>query len=119
MNQISIRFLLVYTAQRPCSEDWVSYKLNRFFVSGAGQYVQRSDITIDQNAYYTTQEIYSNQVYMPNANNISLSSGYQGKHFYGVAMISQATTLGGFDIRKNDMPFPSNRMNATTTRRHV
>jgi hypothetical protein len=23
------------------------------------------------------------------------------------------TTLGGFDIRKNDMPFPSNKMNQT------
>ena len=23
------------------------------------------------------------------------------------------TSLGGFDIRRNDMPFPSNRMNAT------
>ncbi|MFZ8417690.1 hypothetical protein ACO1L7_14435, partial [Staphylococcus aureus] len=25
------------------------------------------------------------------------------------------TTLGGFDIRKNDMPFPSNKMNSTST----
>ena len=85
-----------------------------FFITGSGQFIQRSDITIDRNSYYTTELIYSNQVYMPNANNIMLSSGYQHGKIYAAASISQATTLGGFDIRKNDMPFPSNRMNATT-----
>jgi hypothetical protein len=28
------------------------------------------------------------------------------------------TTPGGFDIRKNDMPFPSNKMNATMVGAH-
>jgi hypothetical protein len=93
----------------------INYKTTGgFFITGAGQFIQRSDITIDRNSYYTTQLIYSNQVYMPNSNNIMFSSGYQSKKIYAAASISQATTLGGFDIRKNDMPFPSNRMNATT-----
>ena len=34
-------------------------------------------------------------------------------------MIDNLTTLGGFDIRKNHMPFPSNRMNATDIAVHV
>jgi hypothetical protein len=28
-------------------------------------------------------------------------------------LLTNWTTLGGFDITKNNMPFPSNRMNAT------
>lgn len=91
----------------------LNYKTGKFFVTGSAQFVQRGNITIDRNSYYTTQLIYSNQVYMPNSNNISFSTGYQSSKIYASASILQATTLGGFDIRKNDMPFPSNRMNAT------
>jgi hypothetical protein len=29
------------------------------------------------------------------------------------ALLTNWTTLGGFDITRNNMPFPSNRMNAT------
>ena len=92
----------------------VNYQTGRFFVAGAAQYIQRSDITIDQNSYYTTQLIYSNQVYMPNVNNLLLSAGYRSLKLNIEGIVSQTTTLGGFDIRKNDMPFPSNRMNFTT-----
>jgi hypothetical protein len=91
----------------------LNYQAGRFFIAGSGQYIQRSDITIDRNSYYTTQLIYSNQVYMPNGNNVMVSTGYRSTQFNAEFMLQQATTLGGFDIRKNDMPFPSNRMNAT------
>ena len=92
----------------------VNYQTGRFFVAAAGQYTQRSDITIDQNSYYTTQLIYSNRVDMPNVNNLLVSAGYRSLKFNAEAIVQQNTTLGGFDIRKNDMPFPSNTMNWTT-----
>jgi hypothetical protein len=92
----------------------VNYQTGRFFIAAAGQYIQRSDITIDQTSYYTTQLIYSNRVYMPNVNNFLFSAGYRSLKFNAEAIFSQTTTLGGFDIRKNDMPFPSNRMNWAT-----
>ena len=92
----------------------VNYQVGRFFAAGAGQYIQRSDITIDQDTYYTTQLINSNRVYMPNVNNFLFSAGYRSLKFNAEAIFSQTTTLGGFDIRKNDMPFPSNTMNWST-----
>lgn len=92
----------------------VNYQEGRFFIAGAGQYMLRNDVTIDRNAYYTDHLIYSNQVDMPNANNFLISSGYRSLKFNAEAIFMQSTTLGGFDIRKNDMPFPSNTMNATT-----
>ena len=92
----------------------VNYQTGRFFVAGAGQYIRTSDVTLDQDAYYTTQEIYSNQVYMPNVTNFLFSTGFRSLKFNAEAIISQTTSHGGFDILKNGMPFPSNEMNATT-----
>jgi hypothetical protein len=88
-----------------------NYQVSGFFLSASGQYIRRGDITIDQNAYYTTQLIYSNRVDVPNANNYMFSTGYRSPQFNAEFMFEQFTTLGGFDIRKNDMPFPSNTMN--------
>ena len=92
----------------------INYQTGRFFVAGAGQYIERDDVTLDQNSYYTTQLIYSNKVYMPNVANYIVSSGYRSLKLNVEAILSQTNTLGGFDIRKNDSPFPSNRMNTTT-----
>ncbi|MFM2364036.1 MAG: hypothetical protein RLZZ316_2938, partial [Bacteroidota bacterium] len=39
--------------------------------------------------------------------------GYRGKYLIAEALLTNFTTLGGFDITRNNMPFPSNRMNAT------
>ncbi|MFI5138824.1 MAG: hypothetical protein ACHQIM_13455 [Sphingobacteriales bacterium] len=91
-----------------------NYQIGRFFLAGAGQYIQRSDVKIDQESYYTTTLINSNRVYMPDVNNFLFSTGYRSLRFNAEAILSQTTTLGGFDIRKNDMPFPGNRMNWTS-----
>jgi hypothetical protein len=91
-----------------------NYQTGRFFVAAAGQYVRRADITLDQNSYYTDHLIYSNQVNMPDVANALFSAGYRSLKLNVEAILTQYNTLGGFDIRKNDMPFPSNRMNWTT-----
>jgi hypothetical protein len=92
----------------------VNYQVGRFFVAAAGQYTERDNITINENAYFTTQEIYSSNVYMPNMNNVLLSAGYRSLKLNIEAIVQQSTTLGGFDITRNNMPFPSNTMNWTT-----
>jgi hypothetical protein len=91
----------------------LNYQTGRFFVAGAGQYIRRSNITIDRNSYYTTELHYTNEVKMPDVTNFFVSSGYRSLKFNAEAVLTKVTTLGGFDIRKNDMPFPSNKMNST------
>jgi len=91
----------------------VNYRLDRFFLAASGEYIRRGDINIDRNSYYTTHLIYGNRVDIPNGNNWLISSGYRSIHFNAEATLQQTTSLGGFDIRKNDMPFPSNTMNWT------
>ncbi|MBB3970852.1 hypothetical protein [Mucilaginibacter phyllosphaerae] len=90
-----------------------NYQVGRFFVAGSGQYVRKDNITIDRDSYYTTQMHYTNQVAMPNATNFLASAGYRSLKFNAEATFTKVNTIGGFDITKNNMPFPSNNMDAT------
>jgi hypothetical protein len=92
----------------------VNYQVGRFFVAGAGQYVRKDNITIDRDSYYTTEMHYTNQVAMPNATNFLFSTGYRSLKFNAEATLTKVNTIGGFDITKNNMPFPSNNMDATS-----
>lgn len=92
----------------------VDYSIGKAFVTASGAYMVRSNITIDRNSYYTDHLIYSDQVELPNMSNYNFRAGYRSKYFIAEAVADINTSLGGFDIRKNDMPFPSNRMNMTS-----
>jgi hypothetical protein len=92
----------------------VDYSEGEYFFTGSGAYMTRSNITIDRTSYFTTQLIYSNQVKLPNMSDYNFRTGYRSKYFIVEAVADISTSLGGFDIRKNDMPFPSNTMNMHT-----
>ena len=90
------------------------YLHDKFFVTASGTYTYRNNIKIARNAYYTTEMHYTNEVKMPDVASFNLRTGYRSHYLTAEAFASNMTTLGGFDIRKNDMPFPSNKMNATS-----
>jgi hypothetical protein len=58
--------------------------------------------------------ILSNEVEMPNATSFNIRAGYRTQWLIAEAVLNNWTTQGGFDITQNNMPFPSNRMNATS-----
>jgi hypothetical protein len=89
------------------------YQINHFFATGAAAYVYRSNVDIDREAYYTTQMHLTHVVDMPDAVNFQFRVGYRGNVMVAEAIVTNWTTLGGFDITRNNMPFPSNKMNAT------
>ena len=89
------------------------YQLSSFFATISASYVVRSNVTIDRNSYYTTEMHYSNKVSMPNAAQYNLRIGYRTERMIAEALLGNWTTLGGFDITRNNMPFPSNKMNMT------
>jgi hypothetical protein len=91
----------------------IDYLVKRFFITLSSAYVRRSNIKIDRNSYYTDRQILSNQVAMPDMLTFNLGTGYRYGNTIAEVAFSNMTSLGGFDIRRNDMPFPSNRMNAT------
>jgi hypothetical protein len=89
------------------------YQIGKFFVTVSGTYTFRSNIKIDRDAYYTTEMHYTNEVEMPDVLSFNLRSGYRHANWIAEAFADNMTTLGGFDITRNNMPFPSNKMNAT------
>lgn len=90
------------------------YQVGKFFVTASGTYLLRDNVTLERDAYYTTEMHLTNEVKMPNANLVSVRTGYRSKELWIEAVLSKFTTLGGFDITRNNMPFVSSRMNATT-----
>ena len=91
----------------------VDYEYNRFYATGAFAYVFRDNVKIDRDAYYTTELHLTNEVEMPNAGHWQVHLGYRGKLIGAEVYVNRMMTFGGFDITRNNMPFPSNRMNAT------
>jgi len=96
-----------------------NYKNGIFFVRASASYVWRSNVKLDRTSYYTTQIHYTNQVEMPDQASFNGSVGIWKKYLIAELMVDNMTTLGGFDIRRNDMPFSSNRMNSTSLGAHV
>ncbi|MFV5683890.1 hypothetical protein ACM55I_00415 [Flavobacterium sp. GB2R13] len=89
------------------------YQRGNFFTTLSGAYVKRANITIDRNAYLTDEIHYTNEVDMPDAISVNFRAGYRSNRLIAEFVIDNwVTQSGGFDITKNNMPFPSNTMNA-------
>jgi hypothetical protein len=64
-------------------------------------------------SYFNGNEFYiSDEVKMPNVFDLFVSLGYIKNGLQVELSYMQQNTLGGGDIRRQDMPFVSNRMNA-------
>ena len=95
------------------------YQNGIFFATASSAFVWRSDITIDRTSYYTDQIHYTNKVDMPNQLHSNLFVGIRKPNLIVQAQLLNMYTFGGFDIRRNDMPFASNQMNMTSVGGHV
>jgi hypothetical protein len=91
----------------------IDYERNRFTVTGSASYVWRSNVKLDRDSYYDTEMHLTNEVKMPNVSMYQLRTGYRGRYLIAEATLTNMNTIGGFDITKNNMPFPSNEMDAT------
>ena len=86
------------------------YQKGSWFGTVSAMYVRRSNITLDRDNYYTTEMHYTNEVKMPNAASANVRIGWRDKGLIAEAVFDHWNTLGGFDITRNNMPFPSNNM---------
>lgn len=85
-----------------------------WFLNASGAYTFCNNVRLDRGSYYTNGALYmTNEVAMPNVADYSLSAGvHRGRWTVPVTLVQQRT-LGGGDIRRQDMPFVSNRMDFT------
>lgn len=89
------------------------YQRRKFFTTVSAAYLFRSTILIDRNSYYTTEMHYTNEVDMPDVFSFNARMGYRSNRLIAEAVLDNWVSQSGFDITKNNMPFPSNTMNAT------
>ena len=89
-------------------------RLNQgWFVNGSAGYTFRSNTELDRPSYYDGHNFYnSSEVDMPNVFDVFASAGYQKEALQVEVNYILQNTLGGADIRRQDMPFVSNKMNA-------
>ena len=82
------------------------------YLDGSAAYTWRMPITLDRPYYFTDDEfVMSDTVDMPDVFDYVVSAGYARNGLMALATFSQQRTTGGGDIRRQDMPFVSNRMN--------
>lgn len=89
------------------------FQKGNLFATASGTFVLRDNIEIDRTSYYTTELHATNEVEMPNAASFNFRAGFRNHRLIAEAVVNNWTTLGGFDMTRNNMPFPSNKMNAT------
>jgi hypothetical protein len=83
-----------------------------WFVRGTGAYTWRGNVKLDRPAYYTNGQLFfSDRVAMPDVFDYTASAGYLDHRLHAPVFFTQQYTRGGGDIRRQDMPFVSNRAN--------
>ncbi len=98
-RQVSGRFTLNFQAR----DGW--------FLNGSAGYTWRANVKLDRPAYYTNGQLYlTDEVAMPDVVDYSIGAGFQHGRLCIPVTLSQHRTLGGGDIRRQDAPFVSNRM---------
>jgi hypothetical protein len=85
-----------------------------WFVEGTGAYTFRDEVTLNRDAYFDGEKlVMSDRVAMPDVIDYTFRAGYWKHGLYLPISFTQRVTLGGSDIRRQDMPFVSNRMEAS------
>jgi hypothetical protein len=83
-----------------------------WFANASAAYTWRSRVTLDRPYFFTNDEfVMSNRVDMPRTFDYMASAGLMRPRLMAAVFFMQQRTLGGGDIRRQDMPFVSNRMN--------
>jgi hypothetical protein len=87
---------------------------NGLFLDGTGAYTWRGNVTLDRDAYFTDDRLFrTGEVAMPDVIDYTVRVGWWKHGVWVPISFTQQITLGGGDIRRQDMPFVSNRMNAS------
>lgn len=84
---------------------------NGLYLDASGAHTWRGKVKLDRDAYYTEGKLYlTNEVAMPRVADVSVGTGYRRGRLHLPLSLTRQRTLGGGDIRRQDMPFVSNRM---------
>lgn len=84
------------------------------YVTAHSSYMWRSNINVDRDAYQADNRVYNtNEVRVPNAYDLGGRIGILKRKWQTEVWAERNSCIGGDNIRRNDMPFPTNNMQAT------
>jgi Putative MetA-pathway of phenol degradation len=84
------------------------------YLTAHASYTYRSNITVDRDAYQSYEKVFNtNQVEIPNTTDASARFGYMKNDNQIECFVERFSCMAGDNIRRNDMPFPTNNMQAT------
>lgn len=99
------------SGRRASARATVNYQSSVLFATLSSAYTFCANVRLNRSSYYTNGQLYNtNEVAMPNVVLNSLRAGLASGHWSLPVTLTQQHTLGGSDIRRQDMPFVSNRM---------
>ncbi|GAB3892584.1 hypothetical protein GCM10028803_05560 [Larkinella knui] len=85
------------------------------YVNAHGTYLWRSNIKVDRDAYQADNRVYNtDEVGVPNAYDLGLRLGVLRKMWQTELWAERSSCTHGDYVRRNDMPFPTNNMQAST-----
>lgn len=85
------------------------------YLTAHGSYTVRSKIKIDRDSYLSYDKVYNtNEVALPNTIDAAARLGFLKKAYQTEVFVEHFACVGGDDIRRNDMPFPTNNMRMTS-----
>ena len=85
------------------------------YVTAHGTYTWRGTVQLDQDAYQFDGKVYNtNRVAVPNAMDAAVRLGILKRTFQTEVFAERFSCVAGDNIRRNDMPFLTNNMQATT-----
>jgi hypothetical protein len=91
----------------------LNYQTNPgLYLNASTAYWRRADVTLDRPYYFTEDQFFlTNKVDLPDVVDWEASVGYLKHNLNANLSYSRQITQGGGDIRRQDMPFVSNRVN--------
>lgn len=85
------------------------------YATAFASYIYRDNIKVDKYSYSLDGTLYNtNEVPIPNAFDASLKIGYINKSLQAELLVEQLSGLSGDNVRKNDAPYPTNKVQSTT-----
>lgn len=90
-----------------------TYRMEQgWFLNFSNGYTWRSNVKLDRPSYFTDNTFYmTDEVQLPSVYDFNVDAGYRKGPWYTAISYLQQNTMGGGDIRRQDMPFVSNQMN--------
>ena len=83
------------------------------FVDASTAFTWRSNVTLDRPYYFTEDQLFvTDEVSLPAVLDVDVMGGFRGPRLMAAATVTVQHMSSGGDIRRQDAPFVSNRMNA-------